>query len=74
MMRTLLFLSLVGAAIYGFLVISGGNTNENQTIQTRQSSSRRATEFVGFVPCAVSKPKSAIGDLQATRSNPFSAS
>ena len=35
MMRTLLFLSLVGAAIYGFLVISGGNTNENQTIQTQ---------------------------------------
>jgi hypothetical protein len=34
-MRTLLFLSLVGAAIYGFLVISGGNTNENQTIQTQ---------------------------------------
>jgi len=33
--RTLLFLSLVGAAIYGFLVISGRNTNENQTIQTQ---------------------------------------
>jgi hypothetical protein len=33
-LRTLLFLSLVGAAIYGFLVISGGNTNENQAIQT----------------------------------------
>ena len=35
MLRTLLFLSLVGAAIYGFLVISGGNTNENQTIKTQ---------------------------------------
>src|SRR6476646_8839204 len=35
MMRTFLFLSLVGAAIYGFLVISGGNTNENQTIKTQ---------------------------------------
>src|SRR6478736_5373729 len=35
MMRTFLFLSLVGAAIYGFLVISGGNTKENQTIQTQ---------------------------------------
>jgi hypothetical protein len=34
-LRTLLFLSLVGAAIYGFLVISGGNTNENQAIQTQ---------------------------------------
>src|SRR6476620_4530718 len=34
-MRTLWFLSLVGAAIYGCLVISGGNTNENQTIQTQ---------------------------------------
>ena len=35
MLRTLLFLSLVGAAIYGILVISGGNTNENQPIQTQ---------------------------------------
>ena len=35
MLRTLLFLSLVGAAIYGFLVISGGNANENQAIQTQ---------------------------------------
>ena len=35
MLRTLLILSLVGAAIYGFLVISGGNTNENQTIKTQ---------------------------------------
>ena len=35
MLRTLLFLSLVGAAIYGFLVISGGNTNEHQAIQTQ---------------------------------------
>jgi hypothetical protein len=34
-LRTLLILSLVGAAIYGFLVISGGNTNENQTIKTQ---------------------------------------
>jgi hypothetical protein len=34
-MRTLLFLSLVGAAIYGFLVISGRNSNENQTVQTQ---------------------------------------
>ena len=36
MMRTLLFLSLVGAAIYGFLVVSGGNTNgETEAIQTQ---------------------------------------
>ena len=35
MLRTLLFLSLVGAAIYGFLVITGGNTNEHQAIQTQ---------------------------------------
>jgi hypothetical protein len=34
-LRTLLFLSLVGAAIYGFLVISGGNTNENHTDKTQ---------------------------------------
>src|SRR5262245_59909086 len=34
-LRTLLILSLVGVAIYGFLVISGGNTNENQTIKTQ---------------------------------------
>ena len=39
MMRALLFLSLVGAAIYGFLVISGGNTKESQTIQTQPNHS-----------------------------------
>ena len=38
-MRALLFLSLVGAAIYGFLVISGGNTTESQTVQTQPSHS-----------------------------------
>ena len=38
-MRTLLFLSLVGAAIYGFLVISGGNTKESQTVQTQPNHS-----------------------------------
>ena len=35
MKQTLLFLSLVGAAICGLLIISGGNTNENQIIQTQ---------------------------------------
>src|SRR6476619_5304874 len=38
-MRALLFLSLVGAAIYGFLVISGGNTKESQTVQTQPNHS-----------------------------------
>jgi hypothetical protein len=37
--RALLFLSLVGVAIYGFLVISGGNTKESQTIQTQPNHS-----------------------------------
>ena len=35
MLRTLLFLSLVGAAIYGFLVITGGNINQHQAIQAQ---------------------------------------
>jgi hypothetical protein len=40
MMRALLFLSIVGAAIYGFLVItgdalSGGNTSDGLTIQAK---------------------------------------
>jgi Bacterial SH3 domain len=38
-MRALLFLSLVGATIYGFLVISGGNTKESQTVQTQPNHS-----------------------------------
>lgn len=57
MMRALLFLSLVGAAIYGFLVItgdalSGGNTKEGRTIQTQPNHSvdERLSSWGSYLP------------------------
>jgi hypothetical protein len=49
MMRMLLFLSLVGAAIYGFLVItgdalSGGNSKDGAAIQTQPEPNHSADE------------------------------
>lgn len=56
-MRVLLFLSLVGAAIYGFLVItgdalSGGTTKDGRTIQTQPNHSvdERLSSWDSYLP------------------------
>jgi hypothetical protein len=57
MMRAILFLSLVGAAIYGFLVVtgdplSGRNTKEGRTIQTQPDHSvdERLSSWGAYLP------------------------
>jgi len=57
MMRALLFLSIVGAIIYGFLVItgnalSGGNTKDGLTIQARpdHSADGRLSSWDSYLP------------------------
>jgi hypothetical protein len=57
MMRTLLFLSIVGAAIYGFLVIaghalSGGNTKDDLTIQAKpdHAADDRLSSWDSYLP------------------------
>jgi hypothetical protein len=57
MMRALLFLSIVGAAIYGFLVIaghalSGGNTKDDLTIQAKpdHSADDRLSSWDSYLP------------------------
>ena len=55
MMRALLFLSIVGAAIYGFLVIaghalSGGNTKDDLTIQAKADHSDRLSSWDSYLP------------------------
>ena len=72
MMRALLLLCLVGAAIYGFLVVTEDALKDADLKRRRrypnsaESFSGRTTEFVGFLPTqSVTKPKSAISDLSA---------
>src|SRR6476661_2495436 len=57
MMRALLFLSIVGAIIYGFLVItgvalSGGNTKDSLTIQAKpdHSADDRLSSWDSYLP------------------------
>ena len=57
MMRALLFLSIVGAIIYGFLVItgnalSGGNTKDGLTIQAKpdHSTDDRLSSWDSYLP------------------------
>src|SRR6478672_9555449 len=57
MMRALLFLSIVGALIYGFLVItgdalSGGNTKDGLTIQAKpdHSADDRLSSWDSYLP------------------------
>ena len=57
MMRALLFLSIVGAIIYGFLVItgdalSGGNTKDGLTIQAKpdHSADDRLSSWDSYLP------------------------
>ena len=76
--RVLLFLSLVGAAIYVLLVVTHDVLPSDKAEEipcwpnSAQSSSRRAPECVGPLPSQLSKPKTAssVGDLSATRPLP----
>ena len=69
MMRALLLLSLVGAAIYGFLVVTEDALTDKLKRRlsypnSAQSFSGRTTELVGLLPTQpVTKPKSATSDL-----------
>jgi len=67
-MRALLFLGLVGAAIYGFLVISGGNTKESQTVQTQPNHSvdERLSSWGSYLaPSPTQNPQLAIAQQPA---------
>ena len=53
MMRALLLLSLVGAAIYGFLVVTEDALTNSKRLSypnSAQSFSGRTTELVGLLP------------------------
>ena len=72
MMRALLFLCLVGAAIYGFLVFTEDALKDDRSKRRRcypnsaDLFSGRTTEFVGLLLTQpVTKPKSAISDRSA---------
>ena len=71
MMRALLLLCLVGAALYGFLVVTEDALEDTDSKgalypHSAESFSGRTTEFVGFLPTqSVTRPKSAISDLPA---------
>ena len=70
MMRALLFLSLVGAAIYGFLVVTEDALTDSKSksglaIQTQhnQSADERLSSWELLPTQPVTKPKSATSDL-----------
>ena len=72
MMRALLLLCLVGAALYGFLVVTedaleDADSKGGVALHTQQNcSADERSEFVGFLPTqSVTRPKSAISDLPA---------
>lgn len=73
-MRALLFLGLVGAAIYGFLIVTGdetsGTTRDGVAIQTQPNhSAERMSSWGSYLP---SRPSSE--NPQSARSQGFAAS